>query len=136
MPALHLALMYVEDTCMILAQSIMQAGVDVRLTNVHRCITLSPGVVTPQQIGGSDQLGNILTGLELARKLGDESSQPLPPCYGLCFPLLTTSDGVKMGKSAAGAVWLAPGKISCTLSTTSIISQRQGPALALTLPQY
>lgn len=54
-------------------------------------------------------MGNILTGLELARKLGDESSQPLPPCYGLCFPLLTTSDGTKMGKSASGAIWLNPG---------------------------
>ena len=54
-------------------------------------------------------MGNILTGLELARKLGDEASQPLPSCYGLCFPLLTTSDGTKMGKSASGADWLAPG---------------------------
>ena len=58
------------------------------------------------QIGGSDQLGNILTGLELARKM-PEPGQPLPDCYGLVFPLLTTSDGAKMGKSASGAVWLS-----------------------------
>ncbi|KAK9806707.1 hypothetical protein WJX73_010861 [Symbiochloris irregularis] len=65
------------------------------------------------QIGGSDQMGNILTGLELARKLGDEGGQqPLPPCYGLVFPLLTTSDGTKMGKSASGAIWLSPDKLS------------------------
>ena len=58
------------------------------------------------QIGGSDQLGNILTGLELARKM-PEPGRPLPDCYGLVFPLLTTSDGAKMGKSASGAVWLS-----------------------------
>lgn len=75
---------------------------------VHLC--RSSGVQL--QIGGSDQMGNILTGLELARKLGDESAHPLPPCYGLVFPLLTTSDGVKMGKSASGAIWLAADKLS------------------------
>ena len=62
------------------------------------------------QLGGSDQLGNILTGLELARKLPSEDGEPpLQPPFGLVFPLLTTSDGVKMGKSAGGAVWLSAG---------------------------
>ena len=69
------------------------------------------------QIGGSDQLGNILTGLELARKM-PEPGQPLPDCYGLVFPLLTTSDGVKMGKSASGAVWLSAGV--CALHGTGL----------------
>ena len=76
--------------------------------------------VNPQQIGGSDQMGNILTGLELVRKLGDEAQAPLAPCYGLVFPLLTTSDGVKMGKSTSGAIWLSPGVLpgSCNALRT------------------
>jgi tyrosyl-tRNA synthetase len=52
------------------------------------------------QMGGSDQWGNILNGVELIHKaLGKKS-------YGLTCPLITTSSGAKMGKSAAGAVWL------------------------------
>ncbi len=52
------------------------------------------------QVGGNDQWGNILAGVDLIRRvLGRE-------VYALCFPLLTTSTGAKMGKSAAGAVWL------------------------------
>jgi len=52
------------------------------------------------QMGGSDQWGNIVNGMELARRI---NSQQL---YGLTTPLITTADGKKMGKSAAGAVWL------------------------------
>lgn len=52
------------------------------------------------QLGGSDQWGNIVSGVELGRKL------ELGPLYGLTAPLITTSDGKKMGKTAAGAVWL------------------------------
>lgn len=52
------------------------------------------------QLGGSDQWGNIVSGVELGRKLN------LGPLYGLTAPLITTSDGKKMGKTAAGAVWL------------------------------
>ena len=55
---------------------------------------------TTLQIGGSDQWGNIVTGIELARK--SKQTQ----LYGLTAPLMTTSDGVKMGKSESGAVWL------------------------------
>ena len=52
------------------------------------------------QMGGSDQWGNIVNGVELIRKkLGKE-------VYGLTSPLLTTSSGAKMGKTASGAVWL------------------------------
>ena len=52
------------------------------------------------QIGGSDQWGNIVSGIELARKL------IYPEFFGLTSPLITTSDGVKMGKTAGKAVWL------------------------------
>ncbi len=55
---------------------------------------------TTLQLGGSDQWGNIISGVELGRKLN------LGPLYGLTAPLITTSDGKKMGKTAAGAVWL------------------------------
>lgn len=53
------------------------------------------------QLGGSDQWGNIVGGVELARKLKHKTG-----LFGLTTPLVTTSDGRKMGKSAAGAVWL------------------------------
>jgi tyrosyl-tRNA synthetase len=52
------------------------------------------------QMGGSDQWGNIVTGLDLGRRMG------APQLYALTSPLLTTSSGAKMGKTAAGAVWL------------------------------
>lgn len=52
------------------------------------------------QLGGSDQWGNIVSGVELGRKLR------MGPMFGLTAPLITTSDGKKMGKTAAGAVWL------------------------------
>ena len=52
------------------------------------------------QLGGSDQWGNIVNGIDLTRRVLDHE------IYGLTSPLLTTSDGAKMGKSQAGAVWL------------------------------
>jgi tyrosyl-tRNA synthetase len=52
------------------------------------------------QMGGSDQWGNIVGGIDLTRRILDHE------VYGLTSPLLTTSDGKKMGKSAAGAIWL------------------------------
>ncbi|WP_028031975.1 tyrosine--tRNA ligase [Gemmobacter nectariphilus] len=52
------------------------------------------------QMGGSDQWGNIINGIDLTRRVIDAQ------IYGLTSPLLTTSDGRKMGKSAGGAVWL------------------------------
>ncbi len=52
------------------------------------------------QMGGNDQWGNIVAGVDLSRRmLGTQ-------VYGLTFPLITTSSGAKMGKTAAGAVWL------------------------------
>ena len=58
------------------------------------------------QMGGSDQWGNIVTGIDLTRRI-----QKLE-VYGLTSPLITTSSGAKMGKTASGAVWLNEGKLS------------------------
>lgn len=52
------------------------------------------------QMGGSDQWGNIVTGLDLGRRMGT------PQLYALTCPLITTASGAKMGKTASGAVWL------------------------------
>ena len=82
------------------------------------------------QIGGSDQMGNVVTGLDLIRRLGDGA---VPTCFGLTFPLLTKADGTKMGKSASGAVWLSPGArpaheaLACLLTSAhGHIPQRGG----------
>lgn len=58
------------------------------------------------QMGGSDQWGNIINGIDLTRRVLDAD------IFGLTSPLLTTSDGKKMGKSASGAVWLDGGMLS------------------------
>jgi len=54
----------------------------------------------PVAAGGSDQWGNIVNGIELARRMDGAE------VFGVTTPLLTTADGSKMGKTAAGAVWL------------------------------
>jgi len=53
------------------------------------------------QIGGDDQWGNIIAGVDLTRRVRQKE------VFGLTFPLLTTASGAKMGKTAAGAVWLS-----------------------------
>ena len=58
------------------------------------------------QMGGSDQWGNIVSGVDLGRRMGTES------LFALTTPLLTTSSGAKMGKTAAGAVWLSAEQLS------------------------
>ncbi len=58
------------------------------------------------QMGGSDQWGNIVNGIDLTRRVLENE------IYGLTTPLLTTSDGRKMGKSAGGAVWLSSDMLS------------------------
>ena len=58
------------------------------------------------QMGGSDQWGNIVNGVELGRRAGNKLM------FGLTTPLITTSGGAKMGKTAAGAVWLNPERLS------------------------
>jgi len=58
------------------------------------------------QAGGSDQWGNITAGIDLARRMHGAQ------LYGVTCPLLTKSDGAKMGKTESGALWLAPEKTS------------------------
>jgi tyrosyl-tRNA synthetase len=58
------------------------------------------------QMGGSDQWGNIVAGVELIRRLRQKTA------FGITFPLITTSSGAKMGKTAEGAVWLDPDRTS------------------------
>ncbi|MEX0298169.1 MAG: tyrosine--tRNA ligase [Kordiimonas sp.] len=70
---------------------ILQAYDFMELGKRHNCLL---------QMGGSDQWGNIVNGMELARRV---SGQQL---FGLTTPLITTADGKKMGKTASGAVWL------------------------------
>jgi tyrosyl-tRNA synthetase len=70
---------------------ILQAYDFVELARRHKCNL---------QMGGSDQWGNIVNGVELGRRVHDLS------LYGLTCPLLTTAAGHKMGKTASGAVWL------------------------------
>jgi len=61
---------------------------------------------TVLQMGGSDQWGNIINGVELSHRMGG------PQLYALTTPLLTKASGEKMGKSASGAVWLNPENFS------------------------
>jgi tyrosyl-tRNA synthetase len=61
---------------------------------------LSQDMAVRLQMGGSDQWGNIVNGIELTRRMDGKE------VYGLTTPLLTTADGGKMGKTASGAVWL------------------------------
>ncbi len=58
------------------------------------------------QMGGSDQWGNIVNGIELARRSDGTE------LFGVTTPLITTADGAKMGKTAQGAVWLAADQLS------------------------
>jgi tyrosyl-tRNA synthetase len=58
------------------------------------------------QLGGSDQWGNIIQGVDLGRRIVEAE------LYGFTCPLITTASGAKMGKTAAGAVWLAPHRLA------------------------
>jgi len=70
---------------------ILQAYDFVELARRHDCAL---------QMGGSDQWGNIVNGIDLGRRVADKE------LYGLTTPLITTASGAKMGKTAEGAVWL------------------------------
>ena len=72
---------------------ILQAYDFVELYRRHGCVL---------QMGGSDQWGNIISGIDLGRRLHNAQ------LFALTSPLITTSSGAKMGKTAAGAVWLNP----------------------------
>lgn len=68
------------------------------------CLNKAHGVAL--QIGGSDQWGNITSGIDLTRRLHQQQ------VYGLTVPLITKADGTKFGKTEGGAVWLDPKKTS------------------------
>ncbi|MEI6557384.1 MAG: tyrosine--tRNA ligase [Rhodospirillaceae bacterium] len=76
---------------------ILQAYDFMELHRRHRCVL---------QMGGSDQWGNIVNGIELGRRV-DQAA-----LFGLTTPLMTTASGAKMGKTAAGAVWLNADRLS------------------------
>jgi tyrosyl-tRNA synthetase len=76
---------------------ILQAYDFLELARRHDCIL---------QMGGSDQWGNIVNGVELGRRIDDRAM------FGLTTPLITTAAGAKMGKTAAGAVWLNAERLS------------------------
>jgi tyrosyl-tRNA synthetase len=69
-------------------------------------LELSRRVGCKAQFGGSDQWGNIVNGIELGRRIDGTE------LFGVTTPLITTSDGAKMGKTARGAVWLDPDLLS------------------------
>jgi tyrosyl-tRNA synthetase len=58
------------------------------------------------QMGGSDQWGNIIQGVELGRRMQDAE------LFGITSPLITTASGTKMGKTASGAIWLNPKRLA------------------------
>jgi tyrosyl-tRNA synthetase len=72
---------------------VLQAYDFLELSRSHKCRL---------QMGGSDQWGNIVAGVELIRRMRQETA------FGITFPLITTSSGEKMGKTAKGAIWLDP----------------------------
>ncbi|WP_262028528.1 tyrosine--tRNA ligase [Microvirga sp. Mcv34] len=76
---------------------VLQAFDFLELSRHHGCVL---------QMGGSDQWGNIVNGIELARRIDQRQ------LFGLTTPLLTTSAGAKMGKTASGAVWLNAEKLN------------------------
>ena len=76
---------------------ILQAYDFLELFNRHQCRL---------QMGGSDQWGNIVAGIDLIRRVRSQTA------FGITFPLITTSSGAKMGKTASGAVWLDPERTS------------------------
>ena len=64
------------------------------------------------QIGGSDQWGNILAGVDLSRKIGFSEGVKIDPLFGFVCPLLLKADGEKMGKTATGTLWVSRDKTS------------------------
>ncbi|GAA5831221.1 hypothetical protein JCM5353_007386 [Sporobolomyces roseus] len=81
---------------------LLQAYDFLTLHRLHNCTI---------QLGGSDQLGNIVSGIDMIRrsKFGeDEGKEVDDPAFGVTFPLLTTASGEKFGKSAGNAIWLDP----------------------------
>lgn len=82
---------------------LMQAYDFLYLNDNHNCLL---------QIGGSDQWGNIVAGVELSRKMNFADGTPRPLMMGLTCPLLTNAEGVKMGKTEKGTLWVSRDKTS------------------------
>ena len=80
---------------------LMQAFDFVHLNSTHNC---------KLQIGGSDQWGNILAGVDLSRKIGFSEGKKVDPLFGFTCPLLIKADGEKMGKTATGTLWVSRDK--------------------------
>lgn len=76
---------------------ILQAYDFLKLSESHNCML---------QMGGSDQWGNIVAGVDLVRRVAQKQA------FGITFPLIMTSSGIKMGKTHKGAVWLDPERTS------------------------
>ncbi|MCF8114096.1 MAG: tyrosine--tRNA ligase [Desulfotignum sp.] len=76
---------------------LLQAYDFMELAKTHDCLL---------QMGGSDQWGNIVAGIDLIRRTLDKQA------FGITFPLITTASGIKMGKTHKGAVWLDPDRFS------------------------
>lgn len=90
-------------TFMEMGYTLLQAYDFVHLNDKYNCIL---------QIGGSDQWGNITAGTELSRKMNYLDGTPRPLMMGLTCPLLTNANGVKMGKTEKGTLWVSRDKTS------------------------
>lgn len=82
---------------------LMQSYDFVHLNDKYDCVL---------QIGGSDQWGNILAGAELSRKMTNAEGKERPLMMGITCPLLTNANGVKMGKTEKGTLWVSRDKSS------------------------
>ena len=90
-------------TFMEMGYMLMQAFDFIHLNNTFGCIL---------QIGGSDQWGNIVAGVDLSRKMNFADGKERQLMMGLTCPLLTNSEGVKMGKTEKGTLWVSRDKTS------------------------
>ena len=82
---------------------LMQAFDFVHLNDKFGCVL---------EIGGSDQWGNIIAGVDLSRKMANKDGEPRPLMMGLTCPLLTNANGIKMGKTEKGTLWVSRNKSS------------------------
>ena len=80
---------------------LMQAYDFVHLNDSFDCVL---------EIGGSDQWANIVAGVDLSRKMSNERGKERPVMAGICCPLLVNANGIKMGKTEKGTLWVSRGK--------------------------
>lgn len=90
-------------TFMEMGYMLMQAFDFVHLNDKFNCVL---------QVGGSDQWGNIVAGVDLSRKMNFKDGKERPLMMGLTCPLLTNAEGVKMGKTEKGTLWVSRDKTS------------------------